>query len=280
VKAIEKVRNPSEIFALFGNPIRHSLSPLMHNATFKRMNIDAHYVPFCVENLEDAVREIRGLPIRGVSITIPLKTAVMDYLDGVDESSLRIGAVNTILNDNNGRLKGYNTDWIGLIRDLEESLEVRGKTFAILGAGGAARAAVFGLLKRGGTPIIVNRTIERGQEMAHEFGCPFSPLSEIEKIKADCLINTTPVGMTPDREKSPVGRESLVNFRWVMDIIYNPLETKLLRDAKEAGCIALTGVGMFVHQGAEQIKIWTGREPPRAFMKGIVLERLKERDGN
>jgi shikimate dehydrogenase len=280
VKAIEKVRNPSEIFALFGNPVRHSLSPLMHNATFKRMKIDAHYVPFCVENLEDAVREIRGLPIRGVSITIPLKTAVMDYLDGVDESSLRIGAVNTILNDNNGRLKGYNTDWIGLIRDLEESLEVRGKTFAILGAGGAARAAVFGLLKRGGTPIIVNRTIERGQEMAHEFGCPFSPLSEIEKIKADCLINTTPVGMAPDTEKSPVGRESLVNFRWVMDIIYNPLETKLLRDAKEAGCIALTGVGMFVHQGAEQIKIWTGREPPRAFMKGIVLERLKERDGN
>ena len=280
MKDIDKVRNPSEIFALFGNPVGHSLSPLMHNATFKRMKVDAHYVPFCVENLEDAVRGIRGLNIRGVSITIPFKTAVMPYLDAVDESSLRIGAVNTILNDNNGRLKGYNTDWVGLIRDLEESLEVRGKTFAILGAGGAARAAVFGLLKEGGIPIIVNRTIEKGQEMAREFGCPFYPLSEIEKIKADCLINTTPVGMVPDREKSPVGRESLMNFRWVMDIIYNPLKTKLLRDAKEAGCIALTGVGMFVHQGAEQIRIWTGMDPPRAFMKGIVLERLKERNGN
>ena len=280
MKDIDKVRNPSEIFALFGNPVGHSLSPLMHNATFKRMKVDAHYVPFCVENLEDAVRGIRGLNIRGVSITIPFKTAVMAYLDAVDESSLRIGAVNTILNDNNGRLKGYNTDWVGLIRDLEESLEVRGKTFAILGAGGAARAAVFGLLKEGGIPIIVNRTIEKGQEMAREFGCPFYPLSEIEKIKADCLINTTPVGMVPDREKSPVGRESLMNFRWVMDIIYNPLKTKLLRDAKEAGCIALTGVGMFVHQGAEQIRIWTGMDPPRAFMKGIVLERLKERNGN
>jgi len=274
------MRKPSEIFALFGNPVGHSLSPLMHNATFKKMNIDAHYVPFCVENLEDAVRGIRGLNIRGVSITIPFKTTVMSYLDAVDERSLKIGAVNTILNDNNGRLKGYNTDWVGLIRDLEESLEVRGKTFAILGAGGAARAAVFGLLEEGGTPIIVNRSIEKGQEMAREFGCPFSPLSEIERIEADCLINTTPVGMAPDKEKSPVGRESLVNFRWVMDIIYNPLKTRLLRDAKEAGCIVLNGVGMFVHQGAEQIKIWTGMEPPRAFMKGIVLERLKERDGN
>jgi shikimate dehydrogenase len=280
VKDIEKARNPSQIFALFGNPVGHSLSPLMHNATFKKMKIDAHYVPFCVGNLEDAVRGIRGLPIRGVSITIPFKTAVIDYLDGVDESSLRIGAVNTILNDNNGRLKGYNTDWIGLIRNLKESLEVRGKTFAILGAGGAARAAVFGLLKGGGIPIVVNRTIEKGQEMAREFACPFYPLSEIANIKADCLINTTPVGMTPDREKSLLGRESLVNFRWVMDIIYNPLETKLLRDAKEAGCSVLSGVGMFVHQGAEQIRIWTGIEPPRAFMKAIVLERLKERDGN
>jgi shikimate dehydrogenase len=271
------MRKPSEIFALFGNPVGHSLSPLMHNATFKKMNIDAHYVPFCVENLEDAVRGIRGLNIRGVSITIPFK---IPYLDAVDERSLKIGAVNTILNDNNGRLKGYNTDWVGFIRDLEESLEVRGKTFAILGAGGAARAAVFGLLEEGGTPIIVNRTIEKGQAMAREFGCPFCPLSEIERIEADCLINTTPVGMAPDREKSPVGRESLVNFRWVMDIIYNPLKTRLLRDAKEAGCIVLNGVGMFVHQGAEQIRIWTGMEPPRAFMKGIVLERLKERDGN
>jgi shikimate dehydrogenase len=273
-------RNPSEIFALFGNPVGHSLSPLMHNATFEKMKIEAHYVPFCVKNLEDAVRGIRGLNIRGVSVTIPFKTTVMPYLDAVDESSLRIGAVNTIINDSNGGLKGYNTDWIGLIRDLEDSLEIKGKTFAILGAGGAARAAVFGLLKEGGIPIIVNRTIEKGQKMAREFGCPFHPLSEIETIRADCLINTTPVGMAPYSERSPVGRESLVNFRWVMDIIYNPLKTKLLRDAKESGCSVLDGVGMFVHQGAEQIKIWTGMEPPRAFMKGVVLEGLKERDGS
>jgi len=273
-------RNSSKIYAVFGNPVGHSLSPIMHNAAFKRMKIDAHYVPFCVKNVEDAVRGIRGLDIRGVSVTIPFKTTVMPYLDEVDESSLRIGAVNTILNDGNGRLKGFNTDWIGLNRDLEESLEIRGKTFAILGAGGAARAAVFGILKEGGIPVIFNRTTETGEEVAREFGCPFYSLSEIEKIKADCLINTTSVGMAPDIEKSPLMKESLINFRWVVDIIYNPLKTKLLREAEEAGCTVLDGVGMFVHQGAEQTKIWMGMEPPRALMRGVVLESLKEHDGN
>ena len=204
----------------------------------------------------------------------------MPYLDEVDESSLRIGAVNTIWNDGNGRLKGFNTDWIGLNRDLEESLEIRGKTFAILGAGGAARAAVFGILEEGGIPVIFNRTTETGEGVAREFSCPFYSLAEIEKIKADCLINTTSVGMAPDIEKSPLMQESLINFRWVVDIIYNPLKTKLLREAQEAGCTVLDGVGMFVHQGAEQTIIWTGMEPPRALMRGVVLKSLKEHDGN
>ncbi len=274
------VENASEIFAVFGNPVGHSLSPIMHNAAFKRMKFDAHYVPFCVKNVEDAVRGIRGLDIRGVSVTIPFKTTVMPYLDEIDESSLRIGAINTIFNDDHGRLKGFNTDWVGLIRDLEESLEIRGKTFAILGAGGAARAAVFGILKEGGIPVIFNRTTKTGEEVARDFGCPFYALSEIEKIEAECLINTTSVGMAPDIEKSPLMKERLINFRWVVDIIYNPLKTKLLREAEEAGCTVLDGVGMFVHQGAEQTKIWTGMEPPRELMRGVVLKKLKERDGN
>ncbi len=274
------MENSSEIFALFGNPVGHSLSPLMHNTTFERMGINARYIPFCVKELEAAIRGIKGLDIRGVSVTIPFKTAVMSYLDEVDESSLRIGAVNTILNAREGILKGYNTDWIGLVRDLRESLDIKGKTFAILGAGGAARAAAYGILREGGIALILNRTVEKGEKTARDFGCLFSPLSEVGNIEADCLINTTPVGMAPDAEKSPVEREGLGNFKWVMDIIYNPLKTKLLRDAEEAGCIPLSGLGMFVHQGAEQIRIWTGMEPPRTFMRGIVLKRLEERDGN
>ncbi|MBE9547302.1 MAG: shikimate dehydrogenase [Proteobacteria bacterium] len=262
-----------KIFALFGNPTGHSLSPLMHNAAFSKMGIDARYVPFCVENLEDAVKGIRGLNICGVSVTIPFKTAVMKYLDELDDSALKIGAVNTIVNDG-GRLTGRNTDWIGLSIALKKSIKIDKKTFAILGAGGAARAAVYAVLMEGGTPIILNRTAEKGRKLAGEFGCKFYHIDDIGKIKADCLINTTPVGMSPDTGKSPVESAILTNFRCVMDMIYNPLRTKLLEDAEKAGCTVLSGLDMFVHQGAEQIKMWTGMEPPREFMRQVVLEKL------
>jgi shikimate dehydrogenase len=275
------MKKPAAVtFALFGNPVGHSLSPLMHNAAYKEMKIDASYVPLCVEHLEDAIQLIREGNMQGASITIPFKTAVITYLDEVEQSAQQIGAANTIWHDDNGRLTGYNTDWIGLVRDLEESLEIHNKTFVILGAGGAARATVFGIQQRGGTPLVINRTSTKGEAMAREFGCPFYPLSEIGNIRADCLINTTPVGMAPKKGKSPIEKRTLSNFRWVMDCIYNPLKTQLLQDAEEAGCATLNGVGMFVHQGAEQIKIWTGMEPPREFMKKIVLEKLRADEGN
>ena len=263
-----------KIFALFGNPTGQSLSPLMHNAAYSKMEIDACYVSFCVENIENAVRGIRGLNICGVSVTIPFKTTVMEYLDEIDDSALKIGAVNTIVNEG-GRLTGRNTDWSGLSIALKKSIKINKKTFAILGAGGAARAAVYAVLKEGGTPIILNRTIEKGKKLAGEFGCKFYHIDDIEKVKADCLINTTPVGMTPDTEKSLIESDILTHFSHVMDVIYNPLRTKLLRDAEGAGCTILSGLDMFVHQGAEQIKMWTGMEPPRKFMKQVVLERLK-----
>jgi shikimate dehydrogenase len=215
-----------------------------------------------------------------VSVTIPFKTAVIRYLDEVDKDAQQVGAVNTIWHDGGGRLKGYNTDWIGLVQGIEESLEIRQKTFAILGAGGTARAAVFGILKKGGVPLICNRTFARGKELANEFGVPFYSLADIGKVKADCLINTTPVGMVPHEEESPLPTRVLSKFSWVMDCIYNPLKTQLLKAAEEAGSTAINGLGMFVHQGAEQIKIWTGKEPPRAFMKQVVLKKLGERDGD
>jgi shikimate dehydrogenase len=271
---------PATLFALFGNPVGHSLSPLMHNAAYKEMKIDASYVPMCVEHLEDAIEGVRQGDIRGASITIPFKTEVIPYLDEIERSAQDLGAVNTIGHNENGGLIGYNTDWIGLVRDVEESMEIRNKTFVILGAGGAARAAVFGIQQRGGTPLVINRTPSRGEAMAREFDCPFYPLSEIGNIRADCLINTTPVGMTPHTGTSPIEKKFLSNFSWVMDVIYNPVQTQLLKDADEAGCATLNGVGMFVHQGAEQIRLWTGMEPPREFMKRIVLEKLSEDEGN
>jgi len=157
---------------------------------------------------------------------------------------------------------------------LKESLKIRGKQFAVLGAGGAARGIVYGLLKEGGHPIILNRTFSKAEALGKEFGCPFLPFSEKERIKSDCLINTTSLGMSPDKGKSPFPEKLLKNFPWVVDIIYNPLKTKLLKEAEEAGCRTMSGLGMFVHQGAEQIKIWTGQEPPRAYMKKVVLTKL------
>jgi shikimate dehydrogenase len=271
---------PATLFALFGNPVGHSLSPLMHNAAYTEMKIDASYIPVCVEHLENAIKQVKKGDIQGASITIPFKTEVIPYLDEVERSAQHIGAVNTIGHNENGGLIGYNTDWIGLVRDVEESMEIRNKTFVILGAGGAARAAVFGIQQRGGTPLVINRTPSRGEAMARDFGCPFYHLSEIGNIRADCLINTTPVGMTPHTGTSLIEKKFLSNFRLVMDVIYNPVQTQLLKDADEARCTTLNGVGMFVHQGAEQIKLWTGMEPPRELMKQLVLEKLSEDEGN
>ncbi len=271
--------NESATFALFGNPVAQSLSPHMHGAAFTQMGFAATYAAYQVNDAADVVRSIRERGIRGASITIPFKETVMTLLDEVDAGASAIGAVNTIVNGN-GRLIGYNTDGPGLICDLAEWIAIRGKTFVILGAGGAARAAVYALIQAGGTPVIVNRTTERTRMLADHFGCRWGLPSEIGRLKADCLINTTPLGMFPDTDRTPMEKNLLVHFPFVMDMIYNPVKTHLLRDAEAAGCAIRSGVGMFVHQGAEQIRLWTGMEPPRELMRRTVLERLGENGGD
>jgi shikimate dehydrogenase len=213
------------------------------------------------------------LGIRGVSVTIPFKTAVMAHLDDIEEDARTIGAVNTIAN-RNGRLRGFNTDWIGLVRSLEKVVDIKGKTVAVIGAGGAARAAVFGILKKGGVPTILNRTVEKGKALAREFNCPFVPLGDITRLDTDGLINTTPVGMAPDEDRMPLRHGDAARFRWVMDIIYNPVETMLLREAAKHGCAVLNGLDMFVHQGSEQIRLWTGQKPPVEQMRDAVTKEL------
>jgi shikimate dehydrogenase/3-dehydroquinate dehydratase type I len=263
----------AKIFGLLGNPVKQSLSPLMHDAALREMKIAGKYLPFCMQDIASALRGIRGIGIRGVGVTMPYKVAVMDHLDEVDADAHKIGAVNTIVNDN-GSLKGMNTDWIGLVQSLREVMDIKGRVFAILGAGGTARAAVFGIEREGGIPVIVNRNVARGKSLAREWACPFYPLTELGRVKADCLINTTSVGMMPNIDESPVNGAAFVNYRWVMDVIYNPLKTRLMRDAEKAGCITIPGLGMFVNQGAEQIRLWTGQEAPRELMKRVVMERL------
>lgn len=267
------------LFAVFGNPVGHSLSPLMHQAALDRLGLKALYAPFCVTHLKEAVQGIRGLDIRGVSVTLPFKTEVMHYLDEVEECARRIGAVNTIWNDQ-GTLKGYNTDWLGFIVSLKAVTEIKGKRFVVIGAGGAARGIVYGLTREGGQAIIVNRNLPRAEALGGEFDCPFLAPSELEKVTADGLINTTPLGMAPDVDRSPWPRDLLKQFPLVMDIIYNPLKTRLLKEAREVGCRTISGLEMFVHQGAEQLKLWTGLEPPRSHMREVVLAKLSENHEN
>ena len=261
------------IFALFGNPVAQSLSPLMHNAALEAMGLPGCYIPLCIRHLPGAVQGLRGMDIRGASVTIPFKSEIMEYLDDLDEEALRIGAVNTVVNDK-GRLTGYNTDWQGLIRSLKEQTEIKGKTVVILGAGGTARAALYGIIREGGHPVIVNRTTGKARELAQDWGCQYASLENIGKIEADILINTTPVGMFPHTDEKPVEDGVLARFPWVVDVIYNPLKTRLLQAAQKAGCRTLPGLEMFVYQGAEQIRLWTGQKPPVDVMRQVVLAHL------
>lgn len=266
------------VYALFGNPVSHSLSPLMHTAALKEMGLCGHYVPLCVRNLPGAVQGLRAMDIRGASVTLPFKSDIMEYLDDLDDEALRIGAVNTIVNDN-GRLTGHNTDWRGLVLSLTEHFEMEGKTVMILGAGGTARAALYGVIRKGAHPVIVNRTEGKGRELARDWGCPYASIKNMGKIKADVLINTTPVGMFPHIDETPPEGGALNRFAWVVDVIYNPLKTSLLRAAEQSGCRTLSGLDMFVYQGAEQIRIWTGKEPPLALMRQVVRDHLASASG-
>jgi shikimate dehydrogenase len=201
--------NESVSFALFGDPVAQSLSPLMHGAAFAKMKLAAAYTAYRVNDAADVVRQIRESGIRGASITIPFKETVMALLDEVDANAAAIGAVNTISN-RDGRLVGHNTDGPGLARDLEDWIGIRDKTFVILGAGGAARAAVFTLIQRGGTAVVVNRTVARARALAGSFGCRWGLFAEIGRLEADCLINTTPIGMFPDTDRTPLKDKLLV----------------------------------------------------------------------
>ena len=270
--------NNADTYAIFGNPLAHSLSPLMHNAAFAETGIRARYILRQVGSPGEAAREIRESGMKGASITIPFKTSIMGFLDEISEDAGRIGAVNTVVNKS-GALLGANTDWSGFIMDLEDAgLAIKGKQIAVAGAGGAARAVVFGLVRAGASPVIFNRDSARGERLARDFGCDFLPLGEIGKAGADMLVNTTPVGMHPLVDETILSRADLGGFEWVVDLIYNPLRTRLLREAELEGCSVRSGLGMLVRQGAEQFRLWTGKEPPLALMRKVVEDALAAGD--
>jgi shikimate dehydrogenase len=279
---------------LLGYPVGHSMSAVMHNAAFQELGLKYRYDLRGVSPAKLGTFmtvEMRDPNVRGANVTIPHKLAVMEYLDEVDREALAIGAVNTIVNQNRS-LKGYNTDGRGAIYALEEAYgELEGVKAVIIGAGGAARAIGYHLSTKARRITILNRTLSRAEELAaHLSTMPEcnasvepSPLrrSELEEDlkEADILINTTPVGMTPDVEGTPVEGSLIRPGTLVFDTVYNPMRTKLLRNAEEAGARTLSGLRMLVYQGATAFKLWTGEEPPVELMYDAVTEVLGGEQG-
>ena len=262
------------LFAVIGNPVSHSLSPIMHNHAFSAIGFNGLYIPLQADDVQPAISGLKSLNFTGASITIPHKESVIDFLDDLDDAAERIMAVNTIVNSD-GRLIGYNTDWSGAMRALSDKVDIKGKNVAIIGAGGAARAVGFGINAEGGRTIILNRSKQKGEQLARELDAGFIPLSEVEKFDCDVLINTTPIGMTPHVDDMCLPKTMLHHNMVVMDVIYTPLRTKLLREAEKIGCVCIDGLSMFVYQGAEQFALWTGQEAPVEIMRLAVLSALE-----
>ncbi len=257
------------LYCVLGNPVGHSLSPLIHNGALKENKINGVYLAFEPKNIEEAVGSIRSLGIRGASITIPFKTSIIPYLDWVDPMAKTIGAVNTVVNEK-GRLMGYNTDSQAAISPLLAH-GIQDKTICIVGAGGAARAVAHGILKQGGDLIITNRSRDNGMDLASQVSGRFISMEKMDTIEADVVINTTSVGMAPKFDALSFPAQALHPGMIVMDVVYTPLETKLLAAARKKGCITIDGLAMFLAQASAQFELWTGITPDPETMRNSVL---------
>ncbi len=276
----------TNVLCVIGHPIEHSMSPIMHNAALKDLSLDYVYIAFNIppNDLKKAVLGFKMFSIKGINVTIPYKENIIPYLDEIDPLAEKIGAVNTIKNEGK-YLIGKNTDASGAKNALlDAGCEITGKKALILGAGGAARAVSFAISEDLDVVYIANRTEKRAIKLAKD-------LTNKTTIKAvgknlsintlknlvndvDILINTTPLGMYPNIEESPISEEMLHNNLFVFDIVYNPLETRLLKEARKSGCKTLGGLDMFVNQGALAFEWWTGKKPNLNLMKEKVVEFL------
>ncbi len=285
------ISGKTKVCALIGDPVEHTMSPTMHNAAFRELRLDYVYVAFQVkkEELGKAIEGMRALNIHGLNVTIPHKVAVLEFLNEIDEMAEKIGAVNTIVNDD-GVLLGYNTDAAGFLQALlEKGIEPKGKNIVVLGAGGASRAISFILANRGAHLVIVNRLqeLDWAKDLAGRISQTFhTEVSALELNrenlaqaldKADILVNTTSVGMTPNVDVTPVEPDLLRRDLIVYDIVYNPVKTRLLREAEAVGASTISGLDMLVWQGAIAFEKWTGQKAPVELMKKEAIKLLTKK---
>lgn len=267
------------VYGVIANPVGHSLSPLFHNTGFVAANMDAVYLPFLVHDLRDFLRAVPEFGVRGFSITIPHKQAILQHLDDCEPLAAKIGAVNTVVVARDGSLSGSNTDYLAVLRALERKIRVAGSRVLLYGAGGAARSAAFALADSGATLFICARRPNAARELARAAGAEAIPRRLLRSANFDAIINTTPVGMHPHEDASPLSANEL-NCRVVLDMINRPQQTKLLQLAARKGLATIPGIKMFFAQGIAQWELWTGRRAPEPTMCRAVLRFLRAEENS
>jgi 3-dehydroquinate dehydratase / shikimate dehydrogenase len=271
-KSASGMTRRTRLYGVIGDPIGHSLSPLMHNAAFAARSLDAVYLRFRVRDLDDFLEAVRRFGILGFSVTLPHKANILKYLDGCDPLAAEIGAVNTVQVQGGGRLYGYNTDYTGVLRAIERHVPLAGSRVLLVGAGGSARAAAFALAASGASVLVWARRPAKARELARAVDGEAIERAALRAEKFDAIVNCTPVGMHPGGG-SPLKAKEL-NARVVMDLIYRPRKTELLKMAERRGSAVISGVEMFLAQGAAQWEIWTGRRAPTQVMRRAVVSAL------
>ncbi|HVW77111.1 MAG TPA: shikimate dehydrogenase [Alloacidobacterium sp.] len=273
---IDQLDVSTKVYGVAGNPVRYSLSPLMLNTAFRRETVNAVFLALQTTKVSDLLTLVREVPVHGLAVTMPLKEDILKHLEKTDPISEKIGACNTVVRAQDGKLYGFNTDVAAVVRPLERRLSLKGAKILVLGAGGAARAAVFGLKEKGAEVFILNRTSEDGQRLARQAKAKTFKREQLAKTQFDVILNATPVGMhgvKPNHILEP----KEINARLVFDMVYNPIETPLLKMAREKSIPVITGVEMFVHQGARQFEIWTGKPAPEEEMLRVVVHALRQK---
>lgn len=274
---LDDLGRATRLYGVLGYPLGHSLSPLMQNAALRRAGVNGLYLPLSSKHPEPVFEAAAGLPLHGFSVTIPHKSSILPLLHNVDDLARKVGAVNTVVRSQ-GRFYGYNTDVAGIIKPLSAHIALRNARVLVLGAGGAARAAVFGLTDQGATVSLFNRTKSHGQKLAEAAGAELiTRRTDLRKRDFDVILNATPVGQYPNVEAAPLEPQEL-RARILFDLVYNPMETALVRMARQAGLRIIPGVEMFIHQGARQFELWTAKPAPVDEMRNVVMNFLLERE--
>ena len=288
----DKMEQSKTLVGVIGHPIKHSYSPFMHNTSFRMAGLDYIYLPFDIfaSNLEDAMKGMVALGIKGFNVTLPFKEKIMDYLNDFSEESAVIGAVNTIVNED-GELKGFNTDVNGIYAVLEPYKEkIENSTVSVIGAGGAARSVIYSLIRnfKPKKINIINRTKEKAESLNEYFSAKmlFDEIEAFELIPPDIveilntsalIVNATSIGMQPNEDDSPTTiADSFRKNQLVFDLIYNPIDTRFLELAKSKGAVTIKGLKMFVRQGAKSFELWTGKQMPEEEIYKLLLEKLRK----